>query len=59
MNPRLLTATLMAIAVLHAAGYEAIGLECELATDPLGVDSAHPRLAWQVKSDQRGQLQTA
>lgn len=33
--------------------------QCELATAPLGVDTAKPRLSWRVGSDERGQRQTA
>ncbi len=34
-------------------------LRCEDLVDPLGVDTLHPRLSWQLESDQRGQEQTA
>ena len=36
-----------------------VDLRCEYLTDPLGIDVAKPRLSWIVKSDQRGQKQTA
>ncbi len=32
---------------------------CEFAADPLGVDTAAPRLSWQVASEERGAKQTA
>ena len=32
---------------------------CELAVDPLGVDTARPRLSWRIASAERGQRQTA
>jgi alpha-L-rhamnosidase len=48
-----------------AAGQETVGtlapdsLRCEYTVDPLGVDVEHPRLYWTVKSDVRGDRQTA
>ena len=35
------------------------GLRCEYATNPLGVEVAHPRLSWLLTSPQRGEMQTA
>ena len=37
----------------------ALGLTCEYAVDPLGVDTPQPRFGWLLKSDQRAQLQSA
>jgi alpha-L-rhamnosidase len=34
-------------------------LTCEYQINPLGIDVLHPRLAWQMQSDQRGAYQTA
>ena len=34
-------------------------LRCESLVDPLGIDVAQPRLGWQLRSQQRGQRQTA
>ncbi|HOW69561.1 MAG TPA: family 78 glycoside hydrolase catalytic domain [Phycisphaerae bacterium] len=34
-------------------------LRCEYADNPLGVDVCRPRLSWVLKSDERGQVQTA
>jgi alpha-L-rhamnosidase len=34
-------------------------LTCEYLNDPLGIDETKPRLSWQLKSDERGQKQTA
>lgn len=34
-------------------------LRCEYGTDPLGVDAAQPSLSWILKSDQRGEVQSA
>ncbi len=42
-----------------AAALLATGLRCEYARDPLGVDSASPRLSWELESTSRGQAQTA
>jgi alpha-L-rhamnosidase len=36
-----------------------VGLRCEYAVDPLGVDVADPRLFWRVASDARGARQSA
>ncbi len=35
------------------------GLLCDSAENPLGIDSAPPRLSWKLRSDERGQRQTA
>jgi hypothetical protein len=43
----------------RAAGVEPVQLRCDYAVNPLGVDSPTPRLFWQIKSDERGQRQTA
>lgn len=34
-------------------------LQCEYRSNPLGLDEIHPRLTWQVRSGERGQVQTA
>lgn len=34
-------------------------LSCEYLTDPLGIDTPRPRLAWALESEQRDQRQTA
>ena len=36
-----------------------VDLRCDYAVNPLGVDSANPRLFWQLESNGRGQRQTA
>ncbi|WP_233256678.1 family 78 glycoside hydrolase catalytic domain [Opitutus sp. ER46] len=41
------------------AGLEAYDLRCDGAVDPLGVDSAPPRLSWKLRSSERAQGQTA
>ncbi|GAB4133340.1 MAG: hypothetical protein Kow0040_15490 [Thermogutta sp.] len=32
---------------------------CEYRVDPVGIDSPHPRLSWQIVSPRRGEVQTA
>jgi alpha-L-rhamnosidase len=34
-------------------------LRCEYLKDPLGIDAAKPSLSWVIKSDRRGEIQTA
>lgn len=34
-------------------------LKCEYKTNPLGIDVAHPRLSWELRSAKQGVLQTA
>ena len=34
-------------------------LKCEYRTNPLGIDTAEPRLSWVLESNERGQRQTA
>src|SRR5450756_79281 len=41
------------------ASVQPVELRCESAVNPLGVDSASPRLSWQMRSDEPGQRQTA
>ncbi len=36
-----------------------VRLRCEYLADPLGVDTASPRLSWLVESPQRGDRQKA
>jgi len=44
---------------LPAAALTVCDLRCEYRTDPLGIDTAEPRLSWILDSDVRGQKQTA
>ena len=37
----------------------ATALRCEYLVDPLGIDSPHPRLSWEMISSQRNDRQTA
>ncbi len=59
MNIRLLAAVLLLVAPRLGAEYRVEAPRCELASDPLGVDVAAPRLSWRVVSDEPGQRQTA
>jgi alpha-L-rhamnosidase len=36
-----------------------VGLTVDAMEEPLGIDDAHPRLAWRLESAQRGVMQTA
>ncbi len=59
MNTRLLAACLLLDAPRLGAEYRVEAPRCELAADPLGVDTTAPRLSWRISSDERGQRQTA
>lgn len=56
---------LMAVSISALASGEPRGallpthLRCEYAADPMGVDTPHPRLFWQVESTARNQMQSA
>src|SRR6185369_12610934 len=41
------------------AGLEVEKLRCEYLKNPLGIDTASPRLSWILDSDERGEKQTA
>ncbi|MBL7219565.1 MAG: family 78 glycoside hydrolase catalytic domain [Phycisphaerae bacterium] len=43
----------------EAGGITAGGLTCEYAVNPLAIDVAQPRFGWLLKSDKRGQMQSA
>jgi hypothetical protein len=56
--------TVLLLVVLSAwsgsAGAASVnGLRCEYQKDPLGIDSARPRLSWIMNSDRRGDFQSA
>lgn len=64
MNPPrlslLLPALLLWSVAAHAAPAMTAGyLRCESAVNPRGVDTARPRLSWEVTSPRRGAVQTA
>ena len=47
-------------AVSLSAGDLTVGrLRCEYLSNPIGIDVAAPRFSWVLKSDERGQKQTA
>lgn len=50
---------LFAFGIAEAASLRPVGLQCELAVEPTGVDILQPRLSWQLQSDQRAVQQTA
>jgi alpha-L-rhamnosidase len=41
------------------AAWQVVNPRCEYSVDPLGVDTVHPRLYWQLAGTKRGQRQTA
>ncbi|WP_158827511.1 alpha-L-rhamnosidase [Mucilaginibacter lacusdianchii] len=43
----------------NATDIQLQNLRCEMLVDPQGIDAIHPRLSWQINSDERGVLQTA
>ncbi|MCA9265880.1 MAG: family 78 glycoside hydrolase catalytic domain, partial [Planctomycetales bacterium] len=53
-----LVACLSATSLL-AADFTVGHLRCEYLKDPLGLDEIHPRLSWQLHSEERGIRQTA
>ena len=62
----ILIATAILICLSSPAAADLLGkrltpqhLRCEYRLDPLGIDVAAPRLSWTLKSNQRGQRQTA
>lgn len=57
---KLLFALLFSLAVVDShARMNATDLRCEYQRDPVAVDTAAPRLSWVLKSDTRGERQTA
>jgi alpha-L-rhamnosidase len=58
--PTLAVAALLAAMPAAAAGrIVPVRLRCEYAANPLGIDVAHPRLAWGLDADRRDEKQTA
>jgi len=55
----MLIATCAAETNAQTAKLSALGLTCEYAVDPLGVETVQPRFGWVLQSDQRGQAQSA
>jgi alpha-L-rhamnosidase len=42
-----------------AQSLKVLNLQCEYKTNPLGIESAKPKLSWQLQSDARNVMQTA
>jgi len=55
----LAVALFFCLATVVFAGTTAVDLRCNYAVNPLGVDSANPRLFWKMESNVRGQRQIA
>ncbi|HWL17547.1 MAG TPA: family 78 glycoside hydrolase catalytic domain [Opitutus sp.] len=56
----ILAGLLCAIAApARAVGLEVYDLRCDGIENPLGIDSSPPRLSWKLRSEERGQRQTA
>ncbi len=55
----LLVSFLVGSSFSHAQAIQVGDPRCEYLTDPMGVDTAQPRLSWVIESKQRGQRQTA
>ena len=47
----------LALGALSASALEIRNPRCEYRVNPLGIDAAHPRLSWELSSDQRGMVQ--
>ncbi len=43
----------------ESGNLKVVGLNCEYATNPIGLDVQSPRLGWSIESGQRGLLQTS
>jgi alpha-L-rhamnosidase len=55
----LLASFLVGSSFAHGQTIQVGDLRCEYLNDPMGVDTAQPRLSWTIQSQQRGQRQTA
>ncbi len=49
----------VAMSFSHAQAVQVTGLQCNYATNPLGISEATPSLSWKIIALQRGQRQTA
>jgi alpha-L-rhamnosidase len=47
------------LASCNRSGLELYDLRCENRVDPQGIDSAQPRFSWKIRSDAKGEHQTA
>jgi len=59
LGAAMLIATCAADTNARPTELSALGLTCEYAVDPLGVETVQPRFGWVLQSDQRGQAQSA
>ena len=58
--PSLILFPLLFSALVSAgAGLTVLNPRCEYLANPMGIDSAAPRLSWALQADERGQKQTA
>jgi alpha-L-rhamnosidase len=55
----LVSALILSAGVKARAAVVLQDLRCEYRTNPLGVNTAHPRLSWVLESDHRGEAQSA
>ena len=53
-----LLVSFLALSLLPGA-LKPVALRCEYRTDPLGLDTLHPRFSWVLKADHRDELQKA
>jgi hypothetical protein len=51
--------SVLTLGAAFGAGLTPYAPECEARSNPVGIDVARPRLSWKLKSDQRGDTQTA
>ncbi|MDX9973889.1 MAG: alpha-L-rhamnosidase N-terminal domain-containing protein, partial [FCB group bacterium] len=54
----ILHALVVMVALAASDSMTPVDLRCEYLVNPLGVDTAQPRLSWKFESTQRGQMQT-
>lgn len=50
---------LFSLSAVYGAGLTPYQLECEARSNPLGIDTQHPRFSWKLRSDRQGDAQTA
>ena len=60
-SSRFISALMLLLLALGSAfaALQPVGLKCDYAVNPLGVDEPNPRLLWQLASNERGARQTA
>jgi hypothetical protein len=57
--PRTLLLSVLVLGAAQGAPLTPYSLECEARHNPVGVDSARPRLSWKLKAEGRGENQSA